>query len=133
MRTLRNVCLWAAGLALCLALASPASIVGTWEGSLYGAKAVTLKITERDNRIGGSVIFYIIHDSGSGIRDGSPSPDTPLDQVQWDGERLRFSVVNMNGETVRFEFRPTEAETGKLSALNAKGEPERSVDLTRRK
>ena len=132
MKTLRNVCVWTAALAFCVAM-STAPVAGTWEGSVEGAKAVTLKVLDRDGKPGGSAIFYIMRDEGSGKHIGAASPETPIEDARWDGKVLSFSVHNPEGETIRFAMTLTGEDAAQLAVLDDTGKQQRSVPLLRRK
>ncbi|MGO9254890.1 MAG: hypothetical protein ACLQU1_01100 [Bryobacteraceae bacterium] len=129
MKTFQHVCLWAGALALCLAMATDALVKGTWEGDLRGVKAVTLKLQEADGKVGGTEVFYIVRDEGSGKHNGSASPPMPLVDTRWDGEKLRFGVVNQTGETILFEMKVTGQRSADLTVVDSDGKPQRTIPI----
>jgi hypothetical protein len=133
MKTFQHVCLWAGVLTLCLAMATDAPVTGIWEGDLQGVKAVTLKLQEADGKVGGTEVFYIVKDGGSGKHNGSASPKLPLVNARWDGEKLRFGVVNQNGETILFEMKIAGEGSADLTVVDSDGKPQRTVAIRRQK
>jgi len=131
MRRMLNVCLLAGLMALCLVKAAATPVAGIWEGMRDGVKAATLTVRETDGILGGSVIFYIIRDEGSGTHNGSPTPPVTLVSTQWDGSVLRFAVTNQQGKSVAFEFRVTGEGKGELKRPAQNGEPEIKVTMLR--
>jgi len=100
--------------ALFLAKAAASPIVGTWEGMWDGVKAATITVREDEGILGGSAIFYITRDEGSGTHNGAPTPPMALVGTQWDGQVLRFSVNNGGGKTIAFQLRVTGEGKGEL-------------------
>jgi hypothetical protein len=131
MRRTLNVCLQAGLMALCLVKAAASPVTGTWEGMKDGVRAARLTVRETDGILGGSVIFYIIHDEGSGTHNGWPTPPVTLVGTQWDGGVLRFSVTNADGKRVAFEFRVTGEGKGELKRPAQNGERELKVSMLR--
>src|ERR1039458_4305448 len=106
MKRTLHVGLLAGVLALCLAKdATP--IVGTWEGMQGAAKSATIVVRETEGKIGGSAIFYIVHDEGSGAHTSEETPPLEMIEPRWDGKLLKFSVVNSDGRSIAFEMRLT--------------------------
>jgi hypothetical protein len=135
MRRSLHVCLMAMVVALFLAKAAASPVVGTWEGMRDGVKAATIAVKESDGILGGSAIFYIIRDEGSGTHNGAPTPPLTMVGTQWDGKVLSFSVnnglKNGAGKTIAFELRVTGADTGELRRPAQNGEPEIRVPMMR--
>ena len=131
MKRMLELCTVAGLMALCLVKAAASPVAGTWEGMKDGVKAATLKVRETDGILGGTVIFYIIRDEGSGTHNGSATPPMPLVGTQWDGNVLRFSVTNPAGKSVAFEFRVTGEGNGELKRPAQNGDPEIKVSMLR--
>ena len=132
MRQTLQVCLLAGLMALCLVKAAAAPVEGTWEGTTDGVKSATVTVRERDGILGGSVIFYIIRDEGSGKHTGAPTPPLTMMGTQWDGSVLRFSV-NAEKKSVFFEMHLTGESRAELTRLAQNGEPEMRAALVRSK
>ena len=115
-------------LALAFARAAAAPLAGTWEGSLDGRKAVSLELREQP-RLAGTIVFYILRDNGTGQRNGEAVPAAELQNVRWDGERLRFDVA-AGGRIVGFEMRPDAEGHAKLIRLDDRGNPEFTIALS---
>ena len=116
-------------LALCLTKAAGAPIEGTWEGSLDGRKAVTLKVSESNGRLEGHVVFYVV-DKKFGDRDARAVGQVEHDIIdpKWDGRTLRFSVEDPH---VEFEMTTNGGSTALLKR-RANGEtPELTVSMHR--
>jgi hypothetical protein len=124
-RTL-HVCLMAGVMALCLVKAAASPIAGTWEGMKDGVKAATITVRENDGILGGSVIFYITRDEGSGTHNGAALPAMAMLGTQWDGKVLRFSV-----NRVVFELRVTGEGKGELRRPAQDGKSEEKVEMSR--
>ena len=107
------LCLSICGLALCLVKAAASPIAGAWEGAVDGRKAVTLDIRETDGILGGTVIFYIVHDNGGGEHDGDAAPVLRMAGASWDARTLRFSV-EVGGGRPAFEMTLTGAGEAEL-------------------
>ena len=131
MRRTAPVWLLAGLMALCFVKAAASPVAGTWEGMKDGVKAVTLKVEQNEGILGGSVIFYIIRDEGSGTHNGAPTPPMTLEGTQWSGSVLRFLVTNQERKSVAFEFRITGEGKGELKRPAQNGEPEIRVLMTR--
>lgn len=112
-----QLCLLAGALALCLVKAAASPVAGIWEGQEDGRKAVTLTVRETDGILGGNIIFYIVHDDGTGALDGSALPHQALVGTTWDGRTLRFSIELNDGATMAFELNTTAAGSGDLKVL----------------
>src|ERR1035441_7216003 len=98
MRLTLHVCLKTA-MVLCLALPATAAappVVGTWEGMDDGVKAATLTVREDGGVLGGSAIFYIVHDEGSGAHTGAALPPMPMVGAAWDGAVLDRKSTRLN-------------------------------------
>jgi hypothetical protein len=132
MRTTLHVCLLAATIALCLTKAADLPVTGVWEGQKDGVKAITLKIEEAGGKIRVNSVFYIIHDEGSGEHVGSASEQHSAEGI-WNGHKLEFTIVNTNGDRVRFEMTIAGNGVGELKRLAASGQPEITIPLVRRK
>jgi hypothetical protein len=113
-------------MALCLVKAAASPITGTWEGMKDGVKAATITVRENDGILGGSAVFYIIRDEGSGTHNGSAQPAIALQGTEWDGKVLRFSVNH-----VAFELRPESDSRGELRRLAKNGMPEERLIVHR--
>src|SRR6476661_8033205 len=97
------------------AMAMAPAITGTWEGKMNGAKAVTLSLSENSGKVDGRAVFYIVRSESDGQPvNGSPAAFAMSD-TEWDGKLLRFSVVNSQGETVKFEMKLSGADSASLS------------------
>ncbi|MCU1236596.1 MAG: hypothetical protein JWP63_4563 [Candidatus Solibacter sp.] len=131
MRRTLHVCLMAMVVELFLAKAAASPVVGTWEGMRAGVKAATITVRETEGILGGSAIFYIIHDNASGGLDAAPTPAMGMVGTQWDGKVLRFSVNNGGGKTIAFELRVTGEGKGELRRPVQDGEPEIRVPMVR--
>jgi hypothetical protein len=131
MKRTLDVCLLAGILALCLVKGAASPIVGTWEGSKGDARAATITVRETGGILGGSVIFYIIVDQGSGLHNGDATPPLPMVGTEWDGRALRFSVANTEGELVAFELRVTGEGKAELKRPAQGGDPEMIVKMQR--
>ena len=131
MKRTLNICLLAGILVLCLVKGAASPISGTWEGRRDGVRAATITVRETDGILGGSVVFYIIRDEGSGARNGAATPALPMVATQWDGRVLRFSVVTQDGRSIDFELRVTGAGQAELRRPAQHGEPELSVPMQR--
>ena len=98
-------------------IATTPSVTGSWEGKMNGAKAVTLSLSENSGKVDGRAVFYIIRSESDGKPvNGSPAA-FPILKTEWDGRLLRFSVVNSEGETVKFEMKLLGAASASLSRL----------------
>jgi len=129
-RTL-HVCLTAMVVALFLAKAAASPIVGTWEGMNGGVKSATITVRETEGILGGSAIFYIVRDEGSGTHNGAPLPSMTMVGTQWDGKILRFSVNNDEGKTIAFELRLTGEGKAELRRPSQHDMPELKVRMQR--
>ena len=96
-------------------------------------KAVTLKLEDADGKVGGTAVFYIIKDEGSGKHNGSASPPMPLVDTRWDGEKLRFGVVNQTGETILFEMKVAGEGSADLTVVDSDGRPQRTIPIRRQR
>ena len=105
MKTTLLVCL----MALCLVRAATPPVTGFWEARKDGRKAMTLNIREREGILGGTVVFYIVHDDGDGSLDGTPLEPEKMIGTTWDGKVLRF-----NAGPAAFEMRMTAADKAEL-------------------
>ena len=103
MKTLA-LCLIAGALALTTVAAMESTIAGTWEGSIDGRKTVTLRVLEKDGKLSGEAVFYILKAKDTGRYLDETPPAVPLSNLQWDGRTLRLSVEPPGGDTVRFEL-----------------------------
>jgi len=131
MKTLQNVCLWAGVLMLSVAPGNDAPPAGVWEGSIEGRRAITLRLRDTNGGPAGSAVFYILKDEGSGRHNGEATPETPLLEVRWDGESLRFSVKNPNGDTIAFVMKITAEGKADLAVLASDGHAQRIIPLRR--
>lgn len=128
MKRTLHVGLLAGVLALCLVKAAT-PIVGTWEGMQGAAKSATIVVRETEGKIGGSVIFYIVHDEGSGAHNGEEMPPLEMIEPRWDGKLLKFSVVTSDGRSIAFEMRLTGEGTAELRRPEQDGTPELTVAM----
>jgi hypothetical protein len=96
-------------MALCLVRAATPPVTGFWEARKDGRKAMTLNIREREGILGGTVVFYIVHDDGDGSLDGTPLEPEKMIGTTWDGKVLRF-----NAGPAAFEMRMTAADKAEL-------------------
>ncbi len=116
-------------LALVLMLGAALPVAGVWEGEERGAKAVTLRVLDKGNRVEGTAEFYIIDDEGSGAHNGSASGELPFTDPVWDGRMLRFSIHGPHGEEGQFALRVTGPNVAELTVAG-RGRPQ---DLHRAK
>jgi hypothetical protein len=112
--------------AICLVRAESVSVTGTWDGMKHGRKAVTVEVREREGILGGTVVFYILHDNGNGALDGAATEPVRMQATTWDGAALRFQV----GEAV-MEMRVMGSDRGELKVV-AHGQPE-TLSIVRRR
>jgi len=126
------VCLFAIAAALCLVKAAPSPVTGTWEGWKDGRKAVTLTVRESAGLLGGTAIFYIIYDNGTGERDGSATPPLRLNGTSWDGHALRFSVQVPGSGAAAFEMTLAGSGRGELKRVQPDGSGE-MIAVSRRR
>ena len=117
MRRSGQLCLLAGAIALCLVTAAASPVAGVWEGQKDGRKVVTLKIQEIDGILGGTVVFYIVHDNATGKLDGSALPALPFIGTTWDGQTLRFRVEAPGGGKRAFGLRILGAGQAELKVL----------------
>jgi hypothetical protein len=118
-----------AGALVCVPVLSADLPAGNWEGRARGRKAVSLEISSTPS-LHGSIVFYILHDEGDGSRNGSALPAQPLDDLEWDGAVLRFSV-SVDDRSVNFEMRLAGVARAVLKRLAAGDEPELVIELTK--
>ena len=116
--------------ALSIDAQAAAPIVGTWEGRLYGLKAVTLEIHEDGGTLSGAAIFYVLKSDRAGWHTARPSDPLPLIDARWDGKALRFSISH--GDWLApFELQLTGTRTLKGKRPAAHGEAEQQIVLRR--
>ena len=115
-------CIPAGMLALVLMLGAASPVAGVWEGRSKGAKAVTLRVFDKGDRVEGTAEFYILADEGSGQHNGSASGEIPFTDPSWDGRVLRFSVHGPHGEDGRFTMRATGPNVSELT-IEGKDDP----------
>lgn len=109
-------CIPAGMLALVLILGAASPVAGVWEGDdARGAKALTLRILDKGDRVEGTAQFYIIQDEGSGAHNGSASGEIPFTDPAWDGRVFRFSIHGPHGEDGQFAMKVTGANVAKLT------------------
>ena len=120
----------AAVVSACYLLGAAAPVQGVWEGREGGAKAITLNVHDRGDRIEGTAVFYVLHDGGSGTHSGSASPEIPLSDPKWDGSTLRFAIHGPHGESGVFEMSLTGERTAEIRLLRD-GKPEKALRLER--
>jgi hypothetical protein len=108
-------CIPAGMLALVLMLGAASPMAGVWEGEARGAKAVTLRVLDKGDRVEGTAQFYIIQDEGSGAHNGSASGEIPFTDPVWDGRVLRFSIHGPHGEEGQFTMRVTGPNVAELT------------------
>jgi hypothetical protein len=118
-------------MALCLVKAAASPVAGTWEGMKDGVKAATIHVRETDGILGGSAIFYIILNEGSGTHNGAATPPLAMVGTQWDGHVLRFSVVPSDGRSIAFELRVTGEGKAELRRPAQGDMPEDKVPMVR--
>ena len=53
----------------------------------------------------------------------------PLVDTRWDGEKLRFGVVNQTGETILFEMKVTGQRSADLTVVDSDGKPQRTIPI----
>jgi hypothetical protein len=116
-------------LALCLTKAAGAPVEGTWEGSLDGRKAVTLKVVESNGRLEGHVVFYVV-DKRFGDREARVVGQVEHDitDLKWDGRMLCFSVQDPH---VEFEMTTNGGSTALLKRRANDQTPELTVSMHR--
>ncbi len=131
MKRMLQVCSVAGLMALCLVKAAASPVAGTWEGVKDGVKAATVNVRETDGILGGSAIFYITRDEGSGTHNGAPMPPLAMVGTQWDGHVLRFSVVTADGRSIAFELRVTGEGKAELRRPPQGDMPEDKVPMVR--
>ena len=108
-------CIPAGMLALVLILGAASPVAGVWEGEAKGAKAVTLRVLDKGDRVEGSAQFYIIQDEGSGAHNGSAPGEIPFTDPAWDGRALRFSIHGPHGEEGQFTMKVTGTNVAELT------------------
>lgn len=122
MKTMVGVCL----VAICLVKAASVPVVGTWEARQDGRKAITVSVKETEGIIGGTVVFYIIHDDAEGKLDGTAVEPEGMKGTTWDGNVLRFRAG-----PAAFEMRMTGADKAELKVMAP--EHTQLVEVTRRR
>jgi hypothetical protein len=110
-------------LALCLSKAAGKPIEGTWEGTIAGQRAMTVKIAEVAGHLEGHAILYVV-DKKFGDADARAvgQSECDLSDLKWDGKTLRFIAAD-----VPFEMTITGANAGVLKRQN----PEMTVSMKR--
>jgi hypothetical protein len=113
-------------LALCLTKAAGAPLEGTWEGTINGQKALTLKVTNVAGHFEGSLVMYVV-DKKFGDPDARivGQAEHTLSNPRLADNVLRFSIHDPD---VTFEMTPT----GGNSAVLKQHHPERTFPMQRK-
>ena len=114
------ICIPAGMLALVLILGAASPVAGVWEGEAKGAKAVTLRVLDKGDRVEGTAQFYIMQDEGSGAHNGSASGEIPFTDPVWDGRALRFSIHGPHGEEGQFTMKVTGTNVAELTVAGSR-------------
>jgi hypothetical protein len=113
------------------------SFTGTWSCKMYGVQAVTLTVKQEQEKLGGTVLFYLIrHNDGKPAR-SSPGTPEPLIDPRLDGKVLHFQVshrhahppATLNDPPVSFTFQLIENNRAVLKREG--GEPDSSCEMTK--
>ncbi len=105
------------------ALAAPGkSVIGTWQGDIKGVRAVTLSITGSPEKLGGTVIMYLIRDDGPGPGVAGQH-ESPMLDPKLDNDILSFRLKRGDGEVVAFEMKLLGENRGELRRLGDNLDP----------
>jgi hypothetical protein len=115
MRKTIEVALATIILALCLSKAAGMPIEGTWEGTIAGKKAMTVKIAEVAGNLEGHAILYVV-DNKFGDPDARlvGQSQSDLGDLKWDGKTLRFIAAD-----AQFEMTVSGANAAVLKRQNS--------------
>jgi hypothetical protein len=89
-----------------LTTAQPAagcSVCGVWEGKVHNLPGVELDIREKDGRLSGHVLFYLMHRDSGGDWKVAGSTSLEMLEVRLEGKTLTFEALHrtQHGGTVR--------------------------------
>ena len=68
-----------------------AAIMGQWSGQMEGFTAIRMTVEELDGKIGGSVMFYMLHRDAKGMT-ATPTFPEPMFSPAFDGKTLTFKI-----------------------------------------
>jgi hypothetical protein len=116
-----------------------ANVSGTWHGAWRGVHAVTIRLEQEGERLGGTVRFSKIVERGDGAKVVGQTNELPLVNARLEGERLSFEVYGL-GESckVMAEMEMNfvdegEAELRRTNGVSYAGEADAAQVITMRR
>jgi hypothetical protein len=77
-----------------------ANVPGIWHGTWHGVHALTIRLEQDGERLGGTIRFSKIVERGDGAKVVGQTEELPLVNTRLDGERLSFEVYGV-GESCK--------------------------------
>ena len=128
----KNIVIVVCMLAASMAVYAQGTLAGKWHGTENNLPTVDLTIEENAGHASGNAVFYLIkRNPGESVAHVDGQAPGPMENLNYEPERLTFDVRRLDGSVVSFRVELTDADHATLFRTSDKQPGGSAFPLTR--